>query len=37
LINTLVGQRMAKTGDESGTTKDEQKIAMASDCYLFDD
>jgi len=36
LINTLVGQRMAKTGDEPGITKDEQKIALASDCYLFD-
>jgi ribosome biogenesis GTPase A len=36
LINTLVGQRSAKTGDEPGITKAEQKILLASDCYLFD-
>ena len=36
LINTLAGQRSAKTGDEPGITKDEQKIALASDFYLFD-
>ncbi len=36
LINTLKGQRIAKTGDEPGITKLEQKIALASDFYLFD-
>jgi len=36
LINTLVGQRSAKTGDEPGITKVEQKIVLASDFYLFD-
>ena len=36
LINTLAGQRAAKTGDEPGITKLEQKIALASDFYLFD-
>jgi ribosome biogenesis GTPase A len=36
LINTLVGQRAAKTGDEPGITKTEQRISLASDCYLFD-
>jgi ribosome biogenesis GTPase A len=36
LINTLVGQRSAKTGDEPGITKDEQKIVLADDFYLYD-
>ncbi len=36
LINTLGGQRLAKTGDEPGITKLEQKIVLASDFYLFD-
>lgn len=36
LINTLVGQRAAKTGDEPGITKMEQKIVLAEDFYLFD-
>ncbi|MGE5864331.1 MAG: ribosome biogenesis GTPase YlqF [Rhizobacter sp.] len=36
LINTLVGKRAAKTGDEPGITKVEQRIALASDFYLFD-
>jgi ribosome biogenesis GTPase A len=36
LINTLVGHRMAKTGDEPGITKVEQKIALASDFLLVD-
>ncbi len=36
LINTLVGQRMAKTGDEAGITKLEQRIALAPDFDLFD-
>ena len=36
LINTLHGRRAAKTGDEPGITKLEQKIMLASDFYLFD-
>lgn len=36
LVNTLNGQRAAKTGDEPGITKLEQKIQLASDFYLFD-
>jgi len=36
LINTLMGQRSAKTGDEPGITKTEQKLMLASDFSLFD-
>jgi len=36
LINTLTGQRTAKTGDEPGITKIEQRIALANDVTLFD-
>ena len=36
LINTLVGRRMAKTGDEAGITKVEQRIALAKDFDLYD-
>ena len=36
LINTLVGQRKTKTGDEAGITKIEQRITLASDFDLFD-
>ena len=36
LINTLVGQRKTKTGDEAGITKVEQRIVLANDCYLWD-
>ncbi len=36
LINTLTGKRAAKTGDEPGITKVEQRISLASDFYLFD-
>ena len=36
LINTLTGKRHAKTGDEAGITKLEQRIALADDFYLFD-
>lgn len=36
LINTLMGQRAAKTGDEPGITKAEQRIALANDVTLFD-
>lgn len=36
LINTLVGKRATKTGDEAGVTKQEQRIALADDFYLYD-
>ncbi len=36
LINTLVGRRATKTGDEAGITKLEQRINLASDAYLYD-
>ena len=36
LINTLVGQRAAKTGDEPGITKLVTQILLANDFYLFD-
>jgi ribosome biogenesis GTPase A len=36
LINTLVGKKASKTGDEPGITKTEQRIVLASDFYLFD-
>jgi len=36
LINTLAGKRAAKTGDEAGVTRLEQRIAIAPDCYLYD-
>jgi ribosome biogenesis GTPase A len=36
LINTLAGKRAAKTGDEPGITKLEQRIALAKDFYLYD-
>ena len=36
LINTLTGRRAAKTGDEAGITKMEQRITLADDFYLFD-
>lgn len=36
LINTLAGKRAAKTGDEAGITKLEQRISMADDFYLYD-
>jgi ribosome biogenesis GTPase A len=36
LVNTLNGQRAAKTGDEPGITKLEQKIMLANDFYLWD-
>ena len=36
LINALVGKRSAKTGDEAGVTRNEQRIALADDVYLFD-
>jgi ribosome biogenesis GTPase A len=36
LINTIYGKRAAKTGDEAGITKIEQRIALANDFFLFD-
>ncbi|MGE5451350.1 MAG: ribosome biogenesis GTPase YlqF [Acidobacteriota bacterium] len=36
LLNTLVGKKAAKTGDEAGITRIEQRINLASDFYLFD-
>jgi ribosome biogenesis GTPase A len=36
LINTLKGKRTAKTGDEAGVTKLEQRITLADDFYLYD-
>ena len=36
LINSLVGQRMAATGDEPGITKTEQRIALAKDVVIYD-
>ena len=36
LINTLVGRKAAKTGDEPGITKIEQKFVLEDGFYLFD-
>jgi ribosome biogenesis GTPase A len=36
LLNTLVGKKAAKTGDEAGVTRIEQRINLANDFYLFD-
>lgn len=36
LVNTLTGKAAAKTGDEPGITKIEQKIMLADDFHLFD-
>ncbi|MFM2055319.1 MAG: ribosome biosis GTPase YlqF [Pseudomonadota bacterium] len=36
LINSLAGKRAARTGDEPGITKNEQRIALTSDFYLYD-
>ncbi|MEI7464014.1 MAG: ribosome biogenesis GTPase YlqF [Burkholderiales bacterium] len=36
VINSLAGRVAAKTGDEAGITKLEQKIVIASDFYLYD-
>ena len=36
LINTLTAKRAAKTGDEAGITKLEQRISLADDFYLYD-
>jgi ribosome biogenesis GTPase A len=36
LINALTSKRHAKTGDEAGITKLEQRITLADDFYLYD-
>ena len=36
LINTLSARRAAKTGDEAGITRSEQRICLADDFYLYD-
>ena len=36
LINTLSAKREAKTGDEAGITKQEQRIVLDDDFYLWD-
>ncbi len=36
LINTITGKKHAKTGDEAGITKLEQRITLADDFYLYD-
>lgn len=36
LINTLSKKREAKTGDEAGITKQEQRIVLEDDFYLWD-
>jgi len=36
LVNTLRGKRAAKTGDEAGITKTEQRIVLADDFYMYD-
>lgn len=36
LINTLAGRKAAKTGDEAGITKNEQRIPLAADASLYD-
>jgi ribosome biogenesis GTPase A len=36
LINSLVGKKTAKTGDEAGITRHEQRFVLADDFYLYD-
>ena len=36
LINTMSAKRQAKTGDEAGVTKTEQRIVLADGFYLYD-
>ncbi|SCK16247.1 ribosome biogenesis GTPase YlqF [Vogesella sp. LIG4] len=36
LINSLMGKRIAKTGNEPGITKGQQRIMLADDIELFD-
>ena len=36
LINTMTGKKQAKAADEAGITKDEQRIVLDDDFYLWD-
>ena len=36
LINTMSGKKQAKAADEAGVTKDEQRIVLDADFYLWD-
>ena len=36
LINTLVGKKSAKTGNEAGVTRSEQRLFLADDFWLYD-
>lgn len=36
LINTLVGKRATHTGDEAGITRQEKRVVLADDFYLYD-
>lgn len=36
LINAMVGRKAAQTGDEAGITRQEQRIVLADDVYLYD-
>ncbi|MGQ9725194.1 MAG: ribosome biogenesis GTPase YlqF, partial [Tepidimonas sp.] len=36
LVNTLMGKRAAKTADEPGVTRQEQRVLLADDVYLYD-
>ncbi|MCX7693154.1 ribosome biogenesis GTPase YlqF [Tepidimonas taiwanensis] len=36
LLNTLLGRRAAKAADEPGVTRQEQRVALADDVYLYD-
>lgn len=36
LINTMSGKKQAKAADEAGVTKDEQRIVLDDDFYLWD-
>ena len=36
LINTMSGKKQAKAADEAGVTKDEQRIVLDHDFYLWD-
>ncbi|MCV2509100.1 MAG: ribosome biogenesis GTPase YlqF, partial [Neisseriaceae bacterium] len=36
LINNLLGRKVTKTGNEAGVTKDEQRLVLADDIWLYD-
>ena len=36
LINTMIGKKSAKTGNEAGVTKAEQRLILADDFWLYD-